>query len=174
MEVNPSVRVVSRALRNISFLLILAFTGCSGFKEVQITQISGVKILKITDKGIDMEIGMKILNPNHYGFTIYPSNFDIILSGTDLGTAVLNQKEKVNANSEDIHLFQITTTFGKLLQGGLGSVLGLFTNKNAEIEIKGYLKAGRFLFRKSIPIDRKQKASIDNQSGGSILDLFKK
>ncbi|HEV7230319.1 MAG TPA: LEA type 2 family protein [Bacteroidia bacterium] len=152
-------------------LLILLSTGCSEFKEVQVSQISGVKILKITDKGVDMEIGMKIKNPNTYSFTIYRSAFDIKLGGTDLGVATLKRKEKVQAGSEEVHTFLITTTFDKLIKGGLGSVMALFGSKNAEIEIKGNLKVGKFLIRKSIPIDRKQKTGLDNQAAGSLFNL---
>jgi LEA14-like dessication related protein len=161
-------------LRALVIVTALSFSGCAEFQEVQITQISGVKILKMTDKGVDLEIGMKIKNPNGYGFTVYPSTFDIKLSGTDLGLAHLQKKEKVSAHSEDVHTFQISTTFDKLLEGGFANIIGLFSNKNAEIEIKGDLKAGRFLLRKSIPIYRKQKALMNNESGGSILDMFKK
>jgi LEA14-like dessication related protein len=151
--------------------VLLFLSGCSEFKEVQVSQISGVKILKITDKGIDMEIGMKIKNPNTYSFTIYRSAFDIKLGGTDLGVATLKRKEKVKANSEEVHTFLITTTFDKLIKGGLGSVMALLGSKNAEVEIKGNLKVGKFLIRKSIPIDRKQKAGLDNQAAGSLFNL---
>ncbi len=163
-------------LFQILFLCFSLFpiAGCGTFKEVQVTEISGVKILKISDKGIDLEMGMKIKNPNTYAFTVYPSSFDIKLAGTDLGTANLLEKEKVKANSEDVHTFKITTTFDKLLEGGIASLIGLFGKKHAEIEIKGNLRVGRFIFRKSIPIDQKQKTSLDNQAGGSLMDLFKK
>jgi LEA14-like dessication related protein len=158
------------------FLLsgFLFISGCGQFQEVEITEISGVKILKITEKGVDMEIGMKIKNPNGYAFTVFPSSFDIKLSGTDLGTANLQQSEKVNANSEDVHTFRISTTFDKLMEGGLASLLAIFGKNHSEIEIKGNLKVGRFIFRKSIPIDRKQKTNLDNQAGGSLFDMFKK
>ena len=161
-----------------SFLLILltilTFSGCTQFKEVQLSQIGGVKIIRITDKGIEMELGMKINNPNSYGFAIYRSSFDIKLAGVDMGTAVLSKKEKVAANSDDMHTFHITTTFNKLLEGGLGGVFALFGKKNTEVEINGKLKVGKFLVRKSLPIARKQKVSLDNQTGkGSLFDMLK-
>ena len=154
--------------------LIALLSGCSEYKEVQVTQISGVKIVKMTDKGIDLEIGMKINNPNSYGFTIFKSAFDLRLSGTDLGTATLTKKEKIGGNSEEIHTFCITTTPDKLLSGGIGSLMGLFNGKNTELEIKGKLRVGRFLYRRNIPVERKQKTNLDNQAGGSLLNLFKK
>jgi hypothetical protein len=50
-------------------------------------------------------------------------------------------------------------------------VMALLGSKNAEVEIKGNLKVGKFLIRKSIPIDRKQKAGLDNQAAGSLFNL---
>src|SRR5580692_1543323 len=103
-------------------LCAILFTSCTQYKDVQISQIGGVKIIKITDKGIEMELGMKINNPNTYGFSIFRSSFDIKLGGVDMGTATLSKKEKVAANSDEMHTFHITTTFSKLLEGGLGSI----------------------------------------------------
>jgi LEA14-like dessication related protein len=155
-------------------LLLLSSSGCTQFKEVQLSQIGGVKIIKITDKGIEMELGMKINNPNNYAFSIYRSSFDIKLAGVDMGTAVLSKKEKVAANSDEMHNFHITTTFNKLLEGGLGGIFALFGKKNTEVEINGNLKVGKFLIRKSIPIARKQKVGLDNQTGtDSLFDMLK-
>ncbi len=117
---------------------------------------------------------MKINNPNTYSFSIFRSTFDIKLGGVDMGTASLSKKEKVSAHSDEIHTFHITTTFNKLLEGGLGGIFALLGKKNTEIEIKGDLKVGKFLIRKAIPVERKQKVSLDNETGtGTLFDLFK-
>jgi LEA14-like dessication related protein len=158
----------------ILFLFLLSLSSCKGFKEVQLSQIGAVKIIQITDKGIELELGMKISNPNTYGFSIYRSSFGIKIGGVDMGTAILSKKEKVSASSNEMHTFHITTTFNKLLEGGLGGMLALLGKKNAEVEIKGNLKVGKFLLRKSIPVERKQKVNLDNQTGtGSLFDLLK-
>jgi len=172
--IRTKVRNLSPLLICLIFLFALSFNGCTQFKEVQLSEIGGVKIIKITDKGIEMELGMKINNPNGYAFSIYRSSFDIKLAGTDMGTATLSKKERVAANSDEIHTFHITTTFGKLLEGGLGGIFALLGKKNTEVELKGNLKVGKLLIRKSIPIERKQKVNLDNQTGtGSLFDMLK-
>jgi LEA14-like dessication related protein len=161
------LRFISKLVLAIVFSC--CFGSCAEFQEVGVTQIGQVKILKISPKGIEMEIGLKIKNPNAYGFTIYRSSFDVKLGETDLGTATLSKKEKVKANSEDMHVFHITTDVSKLMQGGLGGIMALLGKQSGELILKGNLKVGKFLIRKSIPIERKQRVNLDNQAGGSLF-----
>jgi LEA14-like dessication related protein len=140
------------------------------YKEVTISQISNVKIKKITNDGMELELGMKIKNPNAYSFSVYPSSFHISLSGTDMGVARLSRREHIKANSEDTHTFLIKTSYDKMLQGGLPALLGLFSKNNTEVEIKGNLKAGKCLIRKKIPIDRKQNTLLENNAAGSLFN----
>ena len=152
------------------FIGMFGFSGCGDFKEVQISQISGVKVLKVSDKGIELELGMKIKNPNAWAFTIYRSAFHVSLGETDLGIARLTHKERVGAHSEEVHTFHINTTFDKLAQGGVGNLIALFASRrNPEIQIKGNLKVGKFLIRKSIAIDKKQKVNLDTKDLGSLF-----
>jgi LEA14-like dessication related protein len=158
----PPIRPFPFQAMLLVVFMIVSLSSCGPFKEVQVTQISGVKVVHVGDKGVELELGMKINNPNSYGFSIFRSSFDIVLSGTDLGTARLSKREHIAAHSEEFHTFHITTTMDKLLKGGLGSVMALFGTKNPEIEIKGNLKVGKFLIHKSIPVDRKQKINLEN------------
>jgi LEA14-like dessication related protein len=153
----------------VVFILSLGLKSCAEFKEVEVTQIGQVKIIKVSDKGIEMEIGVKIKNPNAYGFTIYRSSFNVTLAGTDLGTARLDKKVKIKGNSEDMHVFHIVAGVDKLMSGGLGGIFGLLAKKSGELQIKGNLKVGKFLIRKSIPIERKQRVNLENQAGGSLF-----
>jgi LEA14-like dessication related protein len=173
LKYDPMNRLFAPGKLLLFLLPFLLLAGCGEYQEVQVTQIGGLKIVKLTDKGVELEIGMKIKNPNTYGFTLFPSEFEIYLSGTDLGKARLTKKENIAPNSEEMHYFHVASTFDKLAGTGVPGLLMLFGSKQAEIEIKGNLKAGRFLFRRKIPVDRKQKVNMDKSSGGSLLDLFK-
>ncbi|HXC03915.1 MAG TPA: LEA type 2 family protein [Bacteroidia bacterium] len=152
----------------LGFSLILS--SCK-YQEVTLGQISGLKVNKITKEGVEMEIGMKINNPNSYGFTVFPSSFQVKLSGTDMGTARLNHRVHIKAHSDEIHTFVVKTSYNQLMQGGLPGMIGLFSQKNAQLEIKGNLKAGKFLFRKKIPIDRKQNTRMENNAGGGLFNM---
>jgi len=159
----------------ILFPLFLCFTifllsSCK-YEEVTVSQLSGMKINKITNEGVEMEMGIQLKNPNSYGFTIFPSSFDVSLGGTNLGKAHLSKKEKVGPNSDELHTFLIKTSFDQLTQGGIPGLINLFAKKNPEVEIKGNLKAGKFLFRKRIPIDRKQNTRMENNAGGGLFNM---
>ncbi|MFI5149341.1 MAG: LEA type 2 family protein [Bacteroidia bacterium] len=153
------------------FLSILIFTASCKYKEVTLGQISGLKINKITTNGLELELGMKINNPNSYGFSIYRSSFRIKLGGADLGTARIAKRTHIKAHSDEVYTFTIKTSFDKLKEDGLAGMISLFSKKNAEIEIKGNLKAGKFLLRKKIPVDRKQSTRMENNAGGGLFNL---
>jgi LEA14-like dessication related protein len=171
-NLHPLLSSTSRVFLRLGILFsFVMLLGSCSYQGVTLSQITGVKVKKITNQGVEMEIGMKIDNPNSYGFNVYRSSFQIKLNGTDLGKARLAKREHVKAHSNDVHTFLVTTSFDQLLKGGLPEVIGMFSRKNSELEIKGNLKAGKFLLRKKIPIDRKQNTKMENNAAGGLFNL---
>lgn len=141
-----------------SFLCLLG--SCAPLKEVECSGVRGFNIKRIDLSGIEGELLLEIKNPNHYKFVIYPSEFDIVYSGIRLGKAQLAKKVKVKGNAEEVYGFNLKKDFKdvsftevmKLLNGG--------SLKNI-IEVKGDLKIRRFLIKKKLPIDIKEKVKLD-------------
>jgi LEA14-like dessication related protein len=141
-----------------SFLCL--FVSCAPLKEVECSNVKGFNIKRIDLSGIEGELLLEIKNPNRYKFVIYPSEFDIVYSGINLGKAQLAKKVKVKGNVEGVYGFNLKKDFKdvsftevmKLLNGG--------SLKNM-IEVKGDLKIGRFLIKKRLPIDIKEKVNLN-------------
>ena len=142
--------------RIIIFCLSLSLFSCvSELKEISINRITNFKIKKVDLKSIDAEISVSIKNPNNKSFKVYKSKAQIFVGGTDLGTAKIVKKVKIPANSSIDNTF---TLHGDLKGLNLGSIASLAMGSPA-IEIKGYLKVGKWFYKKKFPINQQQKIS---------------
>jgi len=145
-------------MRKINFFLaiftVFIFVSCKEFKEAECTGVKGFKINKVNAEGIDAEIILGIRNPNTMGFSIYPCEFDINLSGIGLGQAKLKRRVHINANTEKDYTFNLKSSFKDM------NMLDIMKLVNAgsvgTIRVKGNLKAGKFYLKKNFPVDIKE------------------
>jgi LEA14-like dessication related protein len=145
----------------------LSLCSCIGeLKEISINQITNFKINKIDLKSIDAEISVSITNPNSKSFKIYRSRAEVFVVGSNLGTAKIVKKVKIPANSVIDNIFVLHGDFKDL---NLGTLANITMGKPA-VEIKGYLKAGKWFYKKKFPINEKQK--ISSQGFKGILPGF--
>ncbi len=136
--------------------ILLLSSGCKDFKEAQCTGVKGFKINKISMNGLNADIMLGIKNPNTIGFSVYPSEFDVIYNGVNLGKARSSKRVHIDANAEKIYSFTLKSDLKnvnpidlmKLMNGG---------GSGGMIQVKGNLKAGKFYLRKKFPIDIKER-----------------
>jgi LEA14-like dessication related protein len=142
----------------IVFSCFLLFFGCKDFQEVKVLGVQGFKVEKLSMAGIEAEVMISIKNPNNIGFTIYPSEFDIIIGGVNLGKARLYKRVKIEGSTEKAYPFKLKSDFKGL---NLMELAGIVGGKLAgNIEVKGNLYAGKFLIKKKYPVDVKEKFNM--------------
>ena len=140
----------------IIFCLSLGLPSCVGeLKEISINRITNFKINKIDLKSIDAEISVSIKNPNNKSFKIYKSKAQVFVGVTNLGTAKIVKKVKIPANSSIDNTFVLHGDFKDINFNTLASI----TMGNPAVEIKGYLKVGKWFYKKKFPINQQQKIS---------------
>lgn len=145
-------------LKAFIILASLFLFSCKEFKEIKVTNVEGFYVNKLTIEDIDAEIKLKIDNPNTIGFSIYPSEFDVIFSGIRLGKAKLNKRVHLNAKSENVYTFKLNS---KLSELNTFDILRLLNMENlGKIEVNGDLKAGKFYFKKKYPICYTDKVEL--------------
>lgn len=138
----------------LTILFVLVFTSCKDFKEAECTGVKGFKINKVNTEGIDADIILGIKNPNTVGFSIYPSDFDINLSGIGLGQAKLKHRVHIDANTEKNYTFTLKSSFKDM---NMLDIMKLVNAGSAgTIRVKGDLKAGKFYLKKKFPVDVKE------------------
>jgi len=81
-------------LTGFSFL----FSGCS-FKDVEMGNIEGIELLKVSKDGVDFNVMIPITNNNKYAFTIRKVNL-IINSKSGSRIATITGKKKYPAETQ--------------------------------------------------------------------------
>lgn len=144
---------------NISIIILgLLMGSCKEMEEITVTAVDGFYLNKVDAKGIDAEIKLKIKNPNAMGFSIYPSNFDIVFSGIRLGKAKLDKRVHIEGKTERVYSFKLKSDMSEL---NLIDALRLLNLQNlGKIEVKGDLKVGKFLIKKDFPVNYVDKIKI--------------
>jgi LEA14-like dessication related protein len=143
------------------FLLVTVFFSCRAPQMITISKVEGSKILKLDQTGIEMEVSLRIKNPNRIGFNIYrSSNLNATVNGLDLGRLKIGKRIHIGANSDDVHTFTLSSDFSKMGIADLPKLLTLGKSKSATIGIKGNLKVGKFFYKKSFDVDRTEKVSF--------------
>jgi len=154
-----------KLIKNIFITLsaIFMFSCISEFKEISVSSIDGFKVTKLTAAGIEGEINVTIKNPNTIGFKVFKSRADIMYGDVKLGKARIARKVKIPANSSAPHTFILK---GKFTGSTMAEIPSLLVGKNKQMEIKGYVKAGKWFYKKKFPIDQKQKIKGMDFKGG--------
>ncbi|HXB40932.1 MAG TPA: LEA type 2 family protein [Bacteroidia bacterium] len=155
------MKVLKNSLIIVAGLFMFSCIG--EFKEISISSINDFKVTKLTPQGIEGEIKVTINNPNPIGFKVFRSKADIMYGDVKLGKAKLVKKVKIAANSSVEHTFLLK---GNLKDASLSDIPGLLIGKNKQMEIKGYIKAGKWYYKKRFPIDEKQRLKGLDFKGG--------
>lgn len=145
----------------LSVLLSLAFfSSCMNLKDLEVKEVKGFSLKKLDPSGMQSSLQLSILNPNRFGFVILPSTFDVKYSGIYLGKASLVKKVKIKGKEEQTYTFELENDFKEVNFLDLLNLLQPGGFKN-EINLKGELKASKFLVRKKFKVDYKEKVSLN-------------
>ncbi|MDF1673207.1 MAG: LEA type 2 family protein [Vicingaceae bacterium] len=152
-------------LRNSRFyigliILLISFSGCIEYKEVEVVEVSGVGIKNISLKGIEVEVAMQIKNPNKYNISIVDSDLTLFADGKKVGIARVKEKITLPKKSNKIHRFTIQTSVQDIVSNALPLLMNLMTQDNIEIGIKGDIKAKAKGVGKRFPVDFKERVKI--------------
>ncbi len=137
----------------LAAIVVSLFSSCGDFEDVTFSGIENVKVNKLSQQGLDVNITAKIKNPNKVAFTIYKSDLDATFSGMNVGKARITNNVKIKANSEEAYTFNVTSDFSKLSIAELPNLLSIATSRSIKVGLKGNLRVGKLLVKKSYPVD---------------------
>jgi len=148
----------------IKYMLLLCsvlvlFTGCIEYKEVEVLGLEDVSIGNIDTKGAQIEISVRVSNPNNYKIKITDSDLDLFLSGKKVGKATIGERIIIPKNSNEVHTFNIDATF-KEMGGALGALITFGTKSSLDLKVSGFIKAKAFGVGKKFPVDFEDNVSM--------------
>ncbi len=139
-------------------LAVVVFTSCEEMQDLKVSDVDSFFVNKINSDGIEAEVKLKIQNPNKMGFSIYPSDFDIIFSGIRMGKAKLAKRVHIDGNTERVYTFKLNS---KLEDMNPLDLMRLLNPDNlGKIEVKGDLKAGKLYMKKKFPVSYTDRINI--------------
>lgn len=142
-------------------LTVITLSSCGDFQDVTFLGIEHVKVNKLSQQGIDIDITAKIKNPNTVAFTIYRSDLDATFSGMNVGKAHINNNVKIKANSEANYTFNVTSDFSKISIGELPNLLSIATSKSIKVGLNGNLRVGKLFMKKNYPVDMTKSVPLN-------------
>jgi len=146
---------------NVFFIIVsVFFMSCKEFKEITVTNVDSFYMNKITTEQIEAEVNVKINNPNNTGFSIYPSEFDVMFSGVRLGKAKLNKRVHIDGKTEKVYTFKLNSKISEM--NPLDALRLMNLDNLGKIDVKGELKAGKFYLKKKFPVNYTDKVKLFN------------
>lgn len=140
---------------------LFIFSSCGDFQDVTFEGIENVKVNKLSQQGLDVDVTAKIKNPNKVAFTIYRSDLDATFSNMNVGKATLTNNVRIKANSTQSYTFNIKSDFSKLSLGELPNLLSIATSRSIKVGLKGNLRVGKMFVKKNYPVDMTKSVPLN-------------
>ncbi len=144
---------------SVVLVLLFSFVGCH-IQPISIGKLEKARLVSFSAKEAEIELAVKINNPNFMGFTLYRSDIQLTVEGINLSTVQLEDRVRVIRKSDKLHVFKIKADLSKLSFTDLPKALTIAQKRSANIALSGTLKAGNFFYRKKFPIDYKDRVDI--------------
>lgn len=143
------------SLLALAIVAIITLTSCANPKDLVYQDVKNFRLLEMS---MSPKVGMDVqfYNPNTFGMTMKDADIDLYLNGKMVGKAKLAETYNVPAN--DTFLLPVNLTAD--LQQVLPNALAILANNTIDVELKGYVKAGRGVFV-NIPINYKGKQELN-------------
>ncbi len=127
---------------------VLLSSGCTRIEEVEVGDIKNFELIRFTGSGIEFEMDVPVENPNRYRVRVTEADLDIFYDGINLGNIANPRNIAIPGRSSGV--YSLTgTLYLESLTGGSSSLMSIFFQKSADIEIKGSLKMRAFLYSRT-------------------------
>jgi LEA14-like dessication related protein len=137
-------------------LLQIFFSACFTIQPVEFKKAENININK-TDTGIEMTFDLAMHNPNNWSLRLSEISTEVSIDNLPLGKAGLSNGIRIKRDSDFILPIHAKSSFGDLLNlSGIGLNL-LLGNQSATAIIKGNMTLKKFIFRKKIQFEYKEK-----------------
>jgi len=144
----------------LSILLSLSLFSCIDYKEVEVKEVSNIRVKKFTTENIQIEVTMKISNPNNYKISVVDSDLELHIKSKKIGAANIKGKIVLPKKSVENHKIVIETGLADMLSGAIPVLVGLVFDQSIELEINGNIKARAKSLSKTFPVNFKDRVEL--------------
>jgi LEA14-like dessication related protein len=142
----------------LSLLCLAWLSSCISLKPVEFQGIESFQIIDQTDTSANVDITVRIKNPNNYKLTIKKVDLDATLNKKLVGKINHTVKLTIPKNSEKSYILRLNADLTQIRR----MIPTLIFSSTALVNIKGDIKARALLIPKKIKLDVSQKVSKDD------------
>lgn len=144
----------------IFILLSFILNGCFVYKEVKISGIRNVELVKFENNALVIEADVDVNNPNFYDIEVVDSKLKIYLDDDLLGNAkILNNMKILAKENVEKHL-EIRTVYKGKLTSSLRGIFGLALGKEMNIKIEGIVTGRALGVKHDYPLFIEEKITL--------------
>ncbi len=133
---------------------LLFGSGCAKIEEVEVGDIRNFEMTRFTGSGIEFEISLPVENPNRFRVRVVEADVDIIHKGRKLGRIKNPENLVIPAGSSEVHTLSGTIML-ESLSGGSSSLLSIFFDRSADVELTGNIKVRSFIYSRTFQVNEK-------------------
>jgi len=152
-------------IKNLYYLpiliLILSFSSCSIYEEVEMLGVEGYSFQKMEDNQSQASIVFKINNPNFYSIKLKKSSFEVFLDDKKLGDAVMADEVVILKKTEGDYTLNLLLNDKDLRNAAMPLLAKALFKKNIKLTVKGKAKCKVFgVLGKKIDINESKTLNL--------------
>jgi LEA14-like dessication related protein len=145
--------------KSINYLLIIlvliSASSCFSYKEVEIKEVQSVRILCMDENTADVEVALKIINPNKMKITIKDLQLDASINKKYVGKVKFDKKIVLPKKSEKTYLLVVKTELDQVKK----LIPSLVFSNQALVNFKGNLRVKARGISKRVNLDHDERIS---------------
>lgn len=153
----PTVFLFMKQILPFLFLIMLTATACK-VEPITATGVQDVKLGNVDPlRGtVTIDLGLKIKNPNKVAVTVYGVDLDVTLAGAPMGKISMDDKVKIEKDTEMVYRVKANAQLRDIING-IPKILTAISKKQANVELKGSIRVGVGMIKKTFPVELKQE-----------------
>lgn len=149
----------SMKLSSLLLIFTLFLSSCDSFEDLSLVGQPDVKIKGINNGEIELDLLLRIKNPNSRSFKVKDASFAIYVNDANLGNSKMGKNITIDGNSTKEYAFPMKVKLnGEDLS--LNLIFSTILQKQIKLRVDGHIKAGTFLINQKFPVEWEENVSL--------------
>ncbi len=144
--------------------LFLMISSCGNIDDINLKNVSNVKIHRIENGNIFFSAGLQVVNPSSVSFRLKEFDLRVVANGDYLGRLTGTEEIKVLPHSDSLYIVPMNLKLANIFTGG-ATIYRLSRMDKVKIEMQGYARVKTFLFLKRININESRVVDVPKVNG---------
>lgn len=145
----------------IAFFILLITPSCNFYKDVEVTEVKDVRIIRFDQDAVEAEVELVINNPNWFRVVLLESDVDVFINGKEVGKLQLKEKVILANKTSNTRTIVMTGDYDEISSGFLDNLLTLLFSNTAKFEVIGTMKGRALLISREVDIQEATDIDIN-------------